>query len=204
MNTSATGGYIKPTAGGPLERKALSDVFWDLVKGLTDLGDENIVISWPDQPGVIPQQGDAYCNIAIVPKKMSNPQIQGDPTGAGGLGTANSGAVQMLTVTFQFFDTGSTGRAMQLATLLNASLGIAQNMEAVLKAKMSFLNPGDEPTQIQAPQMGRWQVGVYLPLRIRRSVDFTWPIRNIVAVPIKIRPDPGLNVDFVVTKPPNP
>lgn len=206
-NSSQTGGYLRPipSSPAPLERKALGKVFVDLVDGLTGIDRDLIRVTWPGEQTTIPKIGDTWCGIAISPREIGAPQFTPQPDGDGGLGTVRLTYDQTLEVRFQFFDAGQDGGALELANLFQAGLMIQQNLEPLLAQGMAWAWPNVDLVQIPAVLMERWKIQVDVPLTVRRQVDRDYPIRNIVAQPIRIRPDPGGvnkgDSDFVVTKP---
>lgn len=181
-NTSATGGPLSPAASpAPLEGKALLRFVQQWIVGITGLDGDMVRPRWQPEPPVIPDAGEAWASVGIGTRLADTfPQIVHDGAADGGKGADKMQRQEALDVLASFYDLGAGGEADLYASLLRDGMVIAQNREYLLKGGFDLAFSGD---LIPAPVIikTRWLYRVDLPFRLRRQINRTYPVQNLIS-----------------------
>lgn len=178
-NTSATGGYLTPSAApAPLEGQALNDFIQQWVVGITGLDGTMVRPRWQAEPPNIPTAGVAWAAIGITSRPSDTyPYVKHDPTG---LGSDELQRHETLNVLVSFYDLGTNGLADQYAALLHDGTAIPQNSEALGAADMKFIACG-EPVTVPSLLKQRWLYRVDLPVELRRQITRIYAVENLLS-----------------------
>lgn len=178
-NTSATGGYLAPTAPSPpLEGKALLDFIQPIISGISGMAGNLVLPRWQAEPPNIPAAATAFCSFGIIGRTADTfPYISHDSSGDG---ADNLQRQEQLNILASFYDLGVSGQADNLASLLRDGFAIAQNREVLQLSGYALAYTGDL-TPVPSLLKERWLYRVDLPFSIRRQIDRTYPVLNILS-----------------------
>lgn len=208
MNTSATGGYLRPASTpAPLQGLALEDFLHDVIAGVTGLNPQLVRPSYQGEPPNMPDLATVWCAFAIERRRNdAYGALEHDP--GTGVNDAQANDVlrrhQTLELLCSFYDRGEQTSADAAADELADGLLLPQNRGALLVAGMAVQETGD-PLVVPALVKERWRYRVDLPLVLRREVRREYPILNFASASVFLRAEePGghLVVDDTVIVPP--
>ena len=174
-NTSATGGHLTPTTPAPATDTDLEDILQAVVVGITGLPGRMVRPRWQRVPPRQPEVDEDWCAIGI---ERTTPDGQTARIHDGtGDGSTTSRQHLTLDVLASFYGPCAEG----YAGLLADGLYIAQNREGLLRAGMALI---DVAPAVNASDLQNtfWRRRIDLPFRLRRRIDRTYPILNIVKV----------------------
>lgn len=196
-NTSATGGYLQPTGTAPLEGQALLDFLQAWVVGITTLDGKMVRPRWQPEPPNIPSAGMAWAAIGVGGERKSDtyPAILHDSAGDGSDTLQRN---EELSLKCSFYDLGSGGLADSYAARLRDGAAIAQNRESLFTAGFALVSAG-EPLAVPSLLRERWLYRVDLDVMLRRQINRTYPVLNILTAGGTEQSDTGLTVPFQTT-----
>lgn len=133
MGDSATGGYITPSGGSAYDQE-LEDIFQAFIVGITTLPGDMVRPRFQTEPPPMPAVGEDWCAFAV---KSITPDDgpyfdQKDET-------MDSIRHEELTLFLSFY--GDHGQS--IANVLQAGLGIPQNIAQLRAQKIKFLKVGE-------------------------------------------------------------
>lgn len=175
--TSASGGVLLPAdSPAPLEGEALLKFIQNWIQPLTTLPGDLVRPRWQPEPSNIPQAGDAWVAIGLVPDRASDVFPYREES-ADGL-TSHLMRNEELPVLCSFYDLGSTGIADKLASRVRDCLAFEQNWEVLLTQNMKL---GWVGTLTPAPTLKstRWLYRMDLPLMVRRQIDRKFEVLSV-------------------------
>lgn len=182
-NTSATGGYLVPSAGVvPSEDDALDDAVQSAVAGITGLNGTLVRPRWQAVPPNQPSVDTSWAAVGVTRKTPdANAFIAHDPTGEGADKMQRHETIEVLV---SFYGPAASANAARLRD----GLSIAQNRDMIRTATgptgvdvgMSFVSCGET---IVVPDLvnTKWLRRVDLPLTFRRRIDRTYPVLNLLS-----------------------
>ncbi len=182
-NTSASGGYLLPAATpAPLEGEDLFVFIQTQVKGITGMDGKLVRPAPQGEPPNIPPQATAWAAIQITQIPADTfPAVIHRPDAFGGLGGDELQQNEQIAVLTSFYDTGVTGQAMNLATLLRTGYAIAQNREPLRKAGFAINSMGTE-TPVPVILKERWLYRVDLNFILSRQITRLYRVQNVLSV----------------------
>lgn len=191
-NDSTTGGYLQSAAAPtPLEGKDLLIFLQTWMVGITGLPGNMVRPRWQPESPDIPQAGNVWAALGVTSRPSDvYPFIGHDSLADGGIGRDKLERQEELVILTSFYDTGVTGLADFYAALFRDGTAIAQNREPLELAGMAFVRAG-ELTTLPSLIKQRWLYQVDLEIVVRRQIDRTYPVRNLVAAQGKVLNDLG-------------
>lgn len=191
-NDSSTGGYLVPSSAPPLEDTALDALLQGAVVGITGLPDTLVRPRW--QP-VVPLQPEAtvdWCGIGVLSDTPEYgaytrhyPGEPSDPDDSSGQGYDLQIRHEVLEVMASFYGPNSRGNA----NLFRAGLAVGQNREAFYFQNMNFVSTDCRLTNAAELINEVWFRRIDVAFYVRREIDRTYPILNILSAPISIQSD---------------
>jgi hypothetical protein len=191
-NDSSTGGFLVPSSTSPAEDADLEDVVQPILVGITGLTGSLVRPRWQVDPPAQPSPVTNWCAFGVT---RSQGDITGsvvhDGSGDGGLGASTEQRHETLEILASFYGPAGQG----YASLLRGGLGIAQNREALFLAGMGLIECS-EITAAPALVNQNWLRRYDLTIRLRRRVDRTYPVRNLLSAHGTIEKETGEAEDF--------
>lgn len=182
-NTSATGGYLLPGATSPpLQDADLDALIQKVVVGLTGLPGSLVRPRW--QP-VVPKQPDPgtdWCAIGVtVLDDDDYPSLEHDGAGDGQDQFSKHETIEVLASFYGPY-------AGTYAAQFRDGLYVPQNREALIAANLSLLDAG---RVVPAPELvnQQWVRRFDVDLRLRRKVERTYPVLNLLSAATVIDTD---------------
>ncbi|VXB24971.1 putative bacteriophage protein [Burkholderia sp. 8Y] len=190
-NDSSTGGYLLPTAPSPpLEDAALDAVFQQLIVGLTGLPGNMVRPRWQPTVPKMPEPTQNWCAIGVTDIDQDfAPTVVHVPDTAG---TDKLYRNEILTLTASFYGPA----AMQYAAQARDGIFVAQNHGMLELSGMGLVDVG---RLTAAPELlnQQWLRRYDLQFRVRRQVERTYSVLNVLSAHGTINRDPD-TTDFVV------
>jgi hypothetical protein len=197
-NDSKTGGPIAPVPGSPapLEGQALNNFLQELFAGVTGLDGTMVRPSFQTIPPNAPTDGNAWMSFYVGRRPADTfPYVGHDPDGDGGEGVDRLQRHETLHVQCSFFDLGTNGLAAFYAATLRDGLAIAQNREPLTIAGMGLVAIS-EALDVPVIVKQRWMYRIDMEVVIRRQIDRTYPVRNLLSADGTLKTDNGITVPF--------
>lgn len=181
-NTSATGGYLAPTAPVPPDDEDLDNLLQELVAGVTGLPGEMVR---PRRQPTVPKQPEPtenWCAMGVsVQTNDSGPAIRHDPAGDG---SDTYTRHQQIDLMCSFYGPSAKGYAQRLAD----SISIPQNGEQLALNGMKFVSASDiQPAPALINQ--QWNRRYDLTLVLRRKITRTYPVLNLLSAEVQSTTD---------------
>jgi hypothetical protein len=183
-NTSATGGYLAPTAPVPPDDEDLDNLLQELVAGVTGLPGEMVRPRWQPTVPKQPEPTESWCAMGVtVQANDSGPAIQHDPAGDG---SDTYTRHQQIDLMCSFYGPSAKGYAQRLAD----SMSIPQNSEQLALNGMKFVSASDiQPAPALINQ--QWNRRYDLTLTLRRKITRTYPVLNLIEAVFDLRDGGG-------------
>lgn len=193
-NTSATGGYLAPTAPVPPDDDALDDLLQEMVAGVTGLPGDLVRPRWQATVPKQPEPTVNWCALGItVQTNDAGPAIQHDPEGDGSDTYIRHQDIELLC---SFYGPAAKGYAQRLAD----GLAIPQNIEQIKLQDMAFVDASEiRPAPALVNQ--QWVKRYDLTLRLRRKITRTYPVLNIISADAVIQTDASTPVTGNIAAP---
>lgn len=181
-NTSATGGYLAPTAPVPPDDVDLDNLLQELVAGVTGLPGEMVRPRWQPTVPKQPEPTENWCAMGVsVQTNDSGPAIQHDPAGDG---SDTYTRHQQIDLMCSFYGPSAKGYAQRLAD----SISIPQNGEQLALNGMKFVSASDiQPAPALINQ--QWNRRYDLTLVLRRKITRTYPVLNLLSAEVQSTTD---------------
>lgn len=181
-NTSATGGYLAPTAPVPPEDDELDDLLQAVVAGITGLPGAMVRPRWQPTVPKQPEPSVNWCALGVeVQENDAGPAIQHDPTGNGSDTYIRHQAIELLCT---FYGPAAKGYAQRLAD----GLAIPQNSEQLGLNDMAYVSAGEiraAPDFVNQQWVRRYDI----KLALRRKITRTYPVLNILSAQVSTETD---------------
>ncbi|WP_313817903.1 LIC_12616 family protein [Cupriavidus sp.] len=177
-NTSATGGYLAPTAPVPPDDEDLDNLLQELVAGVTGLPGEMVRPRWQPTVPKQPEPTENWCAMGVsVQTNDSGPAIQHDSVGDG---SDTYTRHQQIDLMCSFYGPSAKGYAQRLAD----SISIPQNGEQLALNGMKFVSASDiQPAPALINQ--QWNRRYDLTLVLRRKITRTYPVLNLLSAEVQ-------------------
>jgi hypothetical protein len=181
-NTSATGGYLAPTAPVPPDDVDLDNLLQELVAGVTGLPGEMVRPRWQPTVPKQPEPTENWCAMGVsVQTNDSGPAIRHDPAGDG---SDTYTRHQQIDLMCSFYGPSAKGYAQRLAD----SISIPQNGEQLALNGMKFVSASDiQPAPALINQ--QWNRRYDLTLVLRRKITRTYPVLNLLSAEVQSTTD---------------
>lgn len=181
-NTSATGGYLAPTAPVPPDDDALDDLLQELVAGVTGLPGDMVRPRWQPTVPKQPEPSENWCAMGIpVQANDASPAIQHNGDGDGNDEYVRHQQIDLLC---SFYGPAAKGYAQRLAD----SMSIPQNSEQLALNGMKFVSASDiQPAPALINQ--QWNRRYDLTLTLRRKITRTYPVLNLLSAEVQSTTD---------------
>ena len=181
-NTSATGGYLAPTAPVPPDDEDLDNLLQELVAGVTGLPGEMVRPRWQPIVPKQPEPTENWCAMGVsVQTNDSGPAIRHDPAGDG---SDTYTRHQQIDLMCSFYGPSAKGYAQRLAD----SISIPQNGEQLALNGMKFVSASDiQPAPALINQ--QWNRRYDLTLVLRRKITRTYPVLNLLSAEVQSTTD---------------
>ncbi|MBB3006038.1 phage neck terminator protein [Cupriavidus alkaliphilus] len=181
-NTSATGGYLAPTAPVPPEDDALDDLLQGLVAGVTGLPGNLVRPRWQPTVPKQPEPSVNWCALGVTEQENdAGPAIQHGPTGDGHDEYQRHQDIRLLCT---FYGPAAKGYAQRLAD----GLAIPQNREQLRPNDMAFVSASEiraTPDFVNQQWVRRYD----LTLLLRRKITRTYPVLNLLSAQVSTETD---------------
>lgn len=191
-NDSSTGGYLAPSSAPPLEDAALDAFLQGAVVGITGLPGAKVRPRWQTPVPKLPEASVDWCAIGIVSETpeygaytrhhRGEPLDPNDPLGQG---YDEQIRHEVLEIMASFYGPNSRGNAK----LLRDGIAVAQNREAFYLQGMNFVSSDCRVINTSELLSESWFRRVDLIFSVRREIDRTYPVLNILSAPITIESD---------------
>lgn len=180
LNTSATGGPLLPTAGGPapLEGQALNRFLQTWVAGICGLDGSLVRPRWQPEPGDIPASG-AWAAVGVSTRGQRGFPMIRHVSNEDALGHDVFYNQEWLRVLCSFYDLGSAGQADALACQMRDGLSVPQNGELLMLNNFAIAEVGE---LLAVPELlkARWYYRVDLSVTLNRAISRIYPIENLI------------------------
>lgn len=203
MSTSATGGYLIPSASNATEDEALRVFFQQMVSGITGMPGTMVRPRWQPEPPNIPAFGTDWAAIGVTKRTRDvNAYIkhvsQKDSNG-NNIGTDFVHRTEVLDVLCSFYGPKCEANS----ELLAVGLEVDQNREVMQLAGYGLVCVEDA-TMMADLQNDRWLTRIDLPFQIRRAQLYQYPVLDVIAAQGTIVEDSGgVNVTIQVAQQPS-
>lgn len=204
-NDSSTGGYLVPSSPPPIEDVALDAFLQGSVTGMTGMPGQRVRPRWQPNPPKYLEASVDWCAIGIVSETPEfsayTKHFRGEPSNPNdpaGQGFDEQQRHEVLDIMASFYGPNSRGNANSF----RAGLAVDQNRESFFLQNMSFVSTDCKITNTSELINEVWFRRVDLTFCVRREIDRTYPVLNILSVPITFTSDTGHTDD--VTAGPNP
>jgi hypothetical protein len=181
-NTSATGGYLAPTAPVPPDDDALDDLLQALVAGVSGLPGNLVRPRWQPTVPKQPEPSVNWCALGVTEQENdAGPAIQHDPAAEGHDDYQRHQDIRLLCT---FYGPAAKGYAQRLAD----GLSIPQNREQLRLNDMAFVSAGEiraAPDFVNQQWVRRYDVTVLL----RRKITRTYPVLNLLSAQVSTETD---------------
>lgn len=186
-NTSATGGYLAPTAPVPPEDDALDDLLQAMVAGVTGLPGDLVRPRWQATVPKQPEPGVNWCAIGVPDQANdASPAIQHNPDGDGSDTYIRHQDIELLCT---FYGPAAKGYAQRLAD----GLAIPQNREQLGLNDMAFVSAGEiraAPDFVNQQWVRRYDI----TLTLRRKNTRTYAVLNLISADADVSTDSSMPV----------
>jgi hypothetical protein len=175
---SSTGGPLLPLAGDPLEDDALDDFLQGFIVGITGMPGVAVWPRWQPEPPNIPEWGVDWAAVGVSMREGDTYAVEEHESDGVTIVTRH----ETLDITTTFYGPN----CQRNAALLRDGLGLAQNREPLFRNGMGLVGVG----QLQRGGdlvKNRWMQTSELPWSIRRIINRTYPIRDIVALDLTVQ-----------------
>lgn len=181
-NTSATGGYLAPTAPVPPDDDDLDNLLQELVAGVTGLPGGMVRPRWQPTVPKQPEPSENWCAMGVtVQGNDAGPAIRHDPAGEGSDTYIRH---QQIDLMCSFYGPAAKGYAQRLAD----SMSIPQNSEQLALNGMKFVSASDiQPAPALINQ--QWNRRYDLTLVLRRKITRTYPVLNLLSADVATETD---------------
>jgi hypothetical protein len=201
-NTSATGGYLTPTATNATEDQALRVFFQQLVSGITGIDGTLVRPRWQPEPPNIPPFGTDWAGIGVMNRKRdTNAYVTHrsvfDNDG-NNIGTDFVHRTEVLDVLCSFYGPNCEAKA----ELLAMGLEVAQNREVMQLAGYGLVAVEDAIMMSDLVHE-RWLTRIDLQFQIRRAQLYQYPVLDLIGADATIDED-GEGIDKTIIVRQNP
>jgi len=206
VTDSSTGGYLVPSSASPPEDTALDAILQGAVVALVGLPGPMVRPRWQTP---VPKQPEAtvdWCAIGVMSETpeysaytrhwRGEPSNPNDPVGQG---YDEQRRHEVLEVMASFYGPNSRGNA----NMFRAGISVAQNREAFYLQNMNFVSTDCKLTNAAELINEVWFRRMDLTFFVRREIDRTYPVLNILSAPITIQSD-APNATDTFSAGPNP
>lgn len=187
-NTSATGGYLKPTNPNPTDDLELDIFFQNLISGLSDLLPQLIMPRW--QPGnpKMPEHNVNWCAVGTtVTDHDFDPCIIHDPMNPDGPGQDVLTREEEITVFLSFY--GPQG--FEFGKQVRDGLNISQNLDIIASHGLKFSHTAQPLRALHELINKYWYRRYDTKLVFRRRVVRTYAILNLESAKVEVIPSEG-------------
>lgn len=181
-NTSATGGYLAPTAPVSVEDDELDNLLQELVAGVSSLPGEMVRPRWQPTVPKQPEPAVNWCALGItLQANDAGPAIQHDGDGDGSDEYIRHQQIDLLC---SFYGPAAKGYAQRLAD----GMAIPQNSEQMALNGMKFVRASEiQPAPALINQ--QWTRRYDLTLTLRRKITRTYPVLNLLSAEVQSTTD---------------
>ncbi|GAA7770980.1 hypothetical protein RN01_29835 [Cupriavidus sp. SHE] len=181
-NTSATGGYLAPTAPVPPEDDALDDLLQAMVAGVTGLDGKMVRPRWQQTVPKQPEPAVNWCALGITAQTNdAGPAIQHDGDGDGSDTYIRHQEIELLCT---FYGPAAKGYAQRLAD----GMAIPQNGEQLGLNDMKFAS-ASEIRAVPDFVNQQWVRRYDLTLVLRRKITRTYAVLNLLSAEVQSTTD---------------
>lgn len=182
-NTSASGGYLRPTTPEPSEDQALDVILQRACRGITGIDGKLIRPRWQREPGNLPPQDTNWAAIGVNNKPADTYVAEmHDGEGEGETTLIRHESMEAMATFY--------GPACQTnASVFRDGLFISQNREQLQAEGIELVAVGD---LTRAPELIKnlWYDRCDVPFEVRRAVTRTYTILNILSAEGAVISDP--------------
>jgi len=199
MNTSATGGFLAPSATNAIEDEALRVFFQQIVTGITGIDGKLVRPRWQAEPPNMPTFGSDWASIGVMKRERdcnSYATHRSVNDGSGNnIGTDYVHRTEVLDVLCSFYGPNCEAKS----ELLAMGLEIDQNREVMQLAGYGLVCVEDA-TMMADLFNDRWVTRIDLPFQIRRAQLYQYPVLDLQGAQGTIIEDiGGVNDTITVT-----
>lgn len=189
--------YLSPSTPPPAEGSALEDILHDVIAGITGLDPTLVRPRWQPEPPNIPAAATAWLAFGFQPERTTTsfPEVDHDPTGTGSDVLRQH---ETLVVAVSIYDLGAGSVADNYAAMLRDGLFIAQNREAMFNQGALLLIGVGHISPAPDLVKERWLYRVDFSFTVRREIDRSYAVPNIVSASGTIESQDG-NADPIPT-----
>jgi len=191
-NDSSTGGYLTPSSVPPPEDVSLDAILQGMVAGITGLTGPLVRPRWQPINPKHPEAAVDWCSIGVISETpeysaytrhwRGEPSNPNDPSGQG---YDEQRRHEVLEIMASFYGPDSRGNA----NTFRAGLSVAQNREALYFQNMNFVSTDCKLVNMAELVNETWFRRIDVIFLVRREIDRTYPVLNILSAPITIETD---------------
>jgi len=174
-NTSATGGFLTPSASpAPLEDAALDRFLQQFVANVSGMTPSNVRPRWQKEPPNMPPVGSDWAAVGV--QDMRSDMYPAELHKADSDGSNTVFSQEQLDVLVSFYG----DNARRNAAILRDGLFVAQNREWLIYNDMGLVTVG---SLTPAPSLvnERWQYRIDFIFTLVRAVRRTYPVLNLLS-----------------------
>ncbi|MGO4738644.1 hypothetical protein AB4099_19000 [Bosea sp. 2KB_26] len=192
-NTSASGGYLLPSSPAPVENDAFEDLLGDVIAGISALDRPLVRPRWQVKPPPMPPITVNWCAFGVTSidpdyaaVKVHNPD---------GEGTDEMQRHATVAILASFYGPSASSKASQVSD----GLMVDQNRDQMRAAGVTILDCTKMRTASDLLNE-QWVRRVDLEINLRRVIERTYPILNVLSASGVIRPADGAAQPFTLTE----
>lgn len=188
-NTSATGGYLRPT-NTVLDDGALLDFLHDVIAGVTGIGSELVRPSFQANPPTRPSIDVNWCGFAILNRRTEALPWSKQQDSTTELQTRN----ELFDLMVSFYGPNCTA----YAGILRDGLQVPQNLEQLFAAGIA---PNGTQDIVYLPELinDRYYERADITVNMNRDVSRTYDILTLQSAEVSMEFDNGYEENFEVT-----
>lgn len=178
-NDSSTGGLLPGTVALGLQDDDLDEVFQQLVAGLTGLDGSLVRPRWQAVVPKQPEPATDWCAIGITDFEPDDYPVEEHVSAGNGSTTQTQWETMTLLASLYGPNAGAN------ASALRNGLYVSQNRETLTSIGMDLVD-AMKPTVVPDFVNQQWVRRFDVLIRIRRAVQRTYPILNLLSAPTNI------------------
>jgi len=173
MNDSSTGGYLAPFAPPPPDDADFDKIVQAAVVGITGLPGNLVRPRWQPVAPIQPEATVNWCAIGVISYAPdANAAFLGSTDGQ----SQSSQRHEAIELLASFYGPSASG----YAHLMRDGIAVGQNRDALRASGVAVVGT-DVIRPVPELLNQTWRRRFDLPISLRRQVDRTWPILNILS-----------------------
>lgn len=190
VNTSSTGGYLRPSpTPAPLEGAELENFFQSVIVGVTGLDSTLVRPRWQPSPPAIPDKGTVWIAFGFHDESADTYVWLGELSDGSATQLQNQ---EQFAVLCSVYGTGAGSDAKKVAKILRDGLQIPQNREPMFQNGMGLVEV-TAPVPVPVLVKQDWLYRLDMSIRVRRAVVRQYQILTIESAQVELVIDAQTN-----------